>query len=438
MGIGSKFARSVVIEQYINKDPFWNSVQHNENFEELNKVRTPRESEIRNFQIEKIKDFQQKALSNKFAGMNNFIAQGNFQGLISKFESDETKEIDKAITNLVTRFNSVKYYTKGKDADSTRSENEWRNIQIRLQNMIDALKNIINKVGESTPVLESELKNLQYLFDQAGIGNKGDTEAVRQFINKAHLKKGDLLEEIGVAWIRSLRVPEIGSIKLGTVYEDTISKKTGKAEAWLIQDILAYDKKDVRLDSITVEYRVAGRPEDGYQTCTLRKLFEIIETANEKSETVHITDNTLTAIMKLNSLAIQAKSGKDQLPWNVNARTSVSICDFSNETLGLALGINRTFQLLKQLNNLDNGTQPWLIKDTSEDYQALANYGLATVMNKVLHLSERDNQYLLTAYGWKTYPERVEELFKKLGKIATIQDTVNLSSNLGPYTVNVS
>ena len=437
MGMGSKFARSVVMEQYINKDPFWNSVQHNENFEELNKVRTPREEEIRKFQLEKIKSFQQIALSNKFAGMNNF-AQGNFQELISKFESDETKEIDKAITNLVTRFNSVKYYTKGKDADSTRSEKEWHNIQIRLQNMIDALKNIINKVGESTPVLESELKNLQYLLDQAGMGNKGNIEEVRQFINKAHLKKGDLLEEIGVAWIRSLNVPEIESIRLGTVYEDTISKKTGKAEAWLIQDILAYDKEDTRLDSITVEYRIAGKPEDGYQTCTLRKLFEIIENANEKSETVHITDNTLTAIMKLNSLAIQAKSGKDQLPWNVNARTSVSICDFSNETLGLALGINRTFQLLKQLNNLDNGTQPWLIKDTSEDYQALANYGLATVMNKVLHLSERDNQYLLTAYGWKTYPERVEELFKKLGKIATIQDTVNLSSNLGPYTVNVS
>ena len=46
MGIGSKFARSVVIEQYINKDPFWNSVQHNEDFEELNNVRTPKESEI--------------------------------------------------------------------------------------------------------------------------------------------------------------------------------------------------------------------------------------------------------------------------------------------------------------------------------------------------------------------------------------------------------
>ena len=438
MGMGSKFARSVVIEQYINKDPFWNSVQHNENFEELNKVRTPRESEIRNFQVEKIKDFQQIALSNKFAGMNNFITQGNFQELISKFESDETKEIDKAITNLVTRFNSVKYYIKGKDADSTRSEKEWHNIQIRLQNMINALKNIINKVGESTPILESELKELQYLLDQAGMGNKGNTEEVRQFINKDHLKKGDLLEEIGVAWIRSLNVPEIESIRLGTVYEDTISKKTGKAEAWLIQDILAYDKEDTRLDSITVEYRIAGKPEDGYQTCTLRKLFEIIENANEKSETVHITDNTLTAIMTLNSLAIQAKSGKDQLPWNVNARTSVSICDFSNETLGLALGINRTFQLLKQLNNLDHGSQPWSIKDTSEDYQALANYGLATVMNKVLHLSEKDNQYLLTAYGWKTYPERVEELFKKLGKIATIQDTVNLSGNLGPYTVNVS
>ena len=130
MGMGSKFARSVVMEQYINKDPFWNSVQHNENFEELNKVKTPKKSNIKEFQIYKIKQFQETALSNKFKGMNNF-AQGNFQELISKFESDETKEIDKAITNLVTRFNSVKYYTKGKDADSTRSEKEWHNIQIR-------------------------------------------------------------------------------------------------------------------------------------------------------------------------------------------------------------------------------------------------------------------------------------------------------------------
>lgn len=437
MSIGSDFARSVVIEQYIDKDPFWNSVQHNENFQELNKVRTPKPGEIRKFQLEKIKQFQKTALSNKFTKMNNF-AQGNFQELISRFESDETKEIDKAITDLVTRFNSVRYYTKNENVDSKRSENEWHNIQIRLQNMINALKNVINKISTSTPILESELTKLQYLFNQAGMGNNGDIEAVRQFINKAHLEKGELLEEIGVAWIRSLNVPTIDSIRLGSVYEDTISKQTGRAKSYLLQDILAYDITDVRLDSITVDYRIAGKSGDSYQTCTLRELFKIIEKANGNSKTVHINDNTLDAIMALNSLAIQAKSGKNQLPWNVNARTSVSIWDFSNETRGLDIGINRTFQLLKQLNNLDNGVQPWLIKDTSEDYQALANYGLATVMNKVLHLSEKDNQYLLTAEGWKTYPERVEELFNKLGKIATIQDTVNLSGSLGPYTVNIS
>jgi hypothetical protein len=49
-----------------------------------------------------------------------------------------------------------------------------------------------------------------------------------------------------------------------------------------------------------------------------------------------------------------------------------------------------------------------MVKDSSDDYNALANYGLATVMNKVLHLSTEGNQYVLTPYGFMTFSARMK------------------------------
>ena len=60
----------------------------------------------------------------------------------------------------------------------------------------------------------------------------------------------------------------------------------------------------------------------------------------------------------------------------------------------------------------------------------MANYGLATVLSKILHLSsDKGNQYLLTPQGFVTYPERIEYLFNKHKSIITVSSNIKITSN---------
>lgn len=431
MGIGSDFARSVVLEQYADKNPFWNPRNYNLDISDLNSVRTPSVGEIQNFQLKKIEEFQNIAMRAKFDKLDG-ITQSNFNTLLSSFETEEDKEIDQAIENLITAYNSLYFYQVNKDE---RSNREWKNIQTRLKNVISRLEILINKFGNTSVFLEQELKDLYKAAEEAGL-KLNSSEAVNNFLKHINQLKGDTLEELGVLWLKKINAPNIESIRLGSVYLDSESKDKSKS-GQLIQDLIAYSVKspDI-LNNKMIQYRKTGEKE--YTTVSILEFFEAVENANGKNETIHITDETYDVLTRLNSLNVQAKSGKNQKPWNVNKRTSVSISEFSDEVDVLQVGINRTFNLLKSLNNLDKGQEPWLLKDVSDDYQALANYGLATVMNKVLHLSERGNQYLLTPYGFMTYPERVSQLFKTKKHIATIQGTINLTKDLDTsYKVDI-
>ena len=156
-------------------------------------------------------------------------------------------------------------------------------------------------------------------------------------------------------------------------------------------------------------------------------MFKDIEAANGQSKQIVINDNTYDVLTRLQSLNIQAKSGKNQLPWNKNKTTSVSISEYGKDNLSLS--VKATFKLLTTLNSKEKQTQPWLIKDQSSDYNALANYGLATILFKVLHLSKEGNQYLLTPYGFMTYSERMRQLLKTENYIALLQDNIILNSD---------
>ncbi len=61
----------------------------------------------------------------------------------------------------------------------------------------------------------------------------------------------------------------------------------------------------------------------------------------------------------------------------------------------------------------------------------MANYGLATVLHKILHLSNENggNQYLLTPQGFTTYPERIEYLMNKHKTAITISSSVKISND---------
>lgn len=61
----------------------------------------------------------------------------------------------------------------------------------------------------------------------------------------------------------------------------------------------------------------------------------------------------------------------------------------------------------------------------------MANYGMATILYKILHLSgeQGGNQYLLTPQGFTTYPERIQYLMNKHKTAIEISSSVTIANN---------
>jgi hypothetical protein len=55
------------------------------------------------------------------------------------------------------------------------------------------------------------------------------------------------------------------------------------------------------------------------------------------------------------------------------------------------------------------------MKKESPAYRAMADYELARSINKVLHLSQSANQYVLTPRGFVPFVTRILELYEKNG-----------------------
>ena len=435
--IGTKFARNNVIEYYSNRDPFWDPRDKSEKYSELNKVIVPTNEQIRAYQIEKIERLEKSTMQKKFKKLDP-ITKANFQGIISRFESEENAEVNAALETLVTKINGLYYVNK----EDVKSEADWKTIQARLRNVQKALQAVMtqlnapvkNQSGQPT-VLGTSLETLEQAITACNL-NSLDVSVVNGFLKTINQLKGNLLEELGVAYFRNLRVPAVDSIRLGSVYLNTDGRK-GRHSGQLIQDLMFYniDSPDL-LNNVEVEYKLPG--EDKYIKASLKQLFADIEKANGGSKQITITDETYDVITNLEQISVQAKSGKNQLPWNKNKSTSVSISEYGKDNLSLS--VKATFKLLTTLNSKEKQTQPWSIKDQSSDYNALANYGLATVLFKVLHLSEEGNQYLLTPYGFMTYSERMRQLLKTENYIALLQDNIILNSDTmtTKHTVGIS
>lgn len=427
MTLGTMFAKNNILESYVNKDPFWDPYSGTPQYSLLNQVEVPSVAMIRAYQIEKIEDFENRAFENKFQNLDN-IAKGNFNNIINSFENDESQIINQMIENFVTKMNSFYYVNRGEH----KSERDWQYLRRNLTALEEALSSLmkelsvpeINAFGMPT-VLQSTLEYIQSTLAACGV-NSLDVAAVNEFLKNVNQIKGGTLEELGVAYFRQLGVPNIGSIRLGSVYLNTDGRE-GRHKGQLIQDLIAFDMTSPSiLNDVEVEYKPVGS--DVYIKAPLSKLFADIENANGSSKQISIKDNTYDILMDLQSINIQAKSGKNQLPWNQNASTSVSIGEY-DKVDKLAISVYHTFSLLHSLNKAENGVQPWMVKDVSNDYNALANYGLATVMSKVLHLSEQGNQFVLTPFGFMTFSARMKQLLKTNNYIALIQGNVAINGN---------
>lgn len=437
MTLGTMFAKNNVLESYANKDPFWDPYSGSPQYSLLNKVVVPDATAIRAYQIEKIEEFEQAA-SVRYTKLDG-VAKGNFASVIGSFESDESQVINTMLENFVTKMNSFYYVNKG----DNKSERDWNYLRNNLKRLEQSLLSLMqqlqvpstNAFGMPT-VLQTTLEEVQSTLAACQIGSL-DVGVVNAFLKKVNQIKGDTLEELGVAYFRQLKIPNIESIRLGSVYLNT-DGRNGRHKGQLIQDLIAYNvmSPDV-LNDVEVEYRPVGS--DTMIKAPLSQLFADIERANGSSKQITITDETYDVLLKLQSINVQAKSGKNQLPWNQNASTSVSIGEY-DKVDNLALSVYHTFDLLHSLNNAETKTQPWMVKDSSDDYNALANYGLATVMSKVLHLSTEGNQYVLTPYGFMTFSARMKQLLKTNNYIALLQSNVmvNKTTMTNKYKVGIT
>jgi hypothetical protein len=232
-------------------------------------------------------------------------------------------------------------------------------------------------------VYDADLERLNRLISINSLKSFGQSEMV-SWIKDLKSIQGELVEELGTAWMAK-RIPqnlEVMPISTGKVYYT--GGKHGTAGS-LIQDILTLDISNIDIiNSLKVKYKMGDKE---YIT-TLGNFLNKMSYYNGK-EQIRIDDNLYDTLLELSVFNVQAKSGKTQLPWNtISKNTNVSIGEFSPDD-GLKVSVLRTFELLHSLDQ-EKPKDQW-VEDGSMSYNALANYGLATVLHKVLHLSEKGN-----------------------------------------------
>lgn len=345
-------------------------------------------------------------------------------------DSEQNIEIADAINRIVTNIEEFRNLTKW----SLQKDNTLRyeQAQAKLKELSAYLTFLREKVGIDSPVYSQDLERLNNLIAQNSLRSFSQSAMVSWIKNLSQIQ-GELVEELGTAWLAK-RLPsdfEVLPISTGKVYYG--GGKHGSA-GQLIQDIITVDMQNIDLlNSLQVSYKVGNQTYNH----SLAEFLRVVQTYSG-SDQIRIEDDLYSTLLDMSALNIQAKSGKNQLPWNtLSKNTNVSIGEFDTVD-GLELSVVRTFELLHTLDQ-EKPKDQW-VTDNRLEYNALANYGLATVLSKVLHLSERGNQYLLTPSGFITYPERLAQLFKTNASIVKVRGnvTINESTLSKMYAVSIS
>lgn len=420
----ANFKRNIHRE-YAGIEPFWGR------YEELNNVSVPSVSAIQEYQLAKIQMFQEAAsreAEKKNAALNALFQNDQINSLPGAVDQDVEIKLDKALTTIVGIMNGTYKSQKGKDSDY-----KYEELKVTLNYLYDAIqslnKTIVSNGGTGIP--ESYLTTVQNAMAACSIGslNSGVLDEWFKHLNKY---KGDLVEDIGVAWLSAKKIPNIMTLNTGALnYQGT---KTHKGQ--IIQDLMMLEIPELDLASIEINYKT---PDGNSVTTDLKTFIAAMEAANGEHKQIILQDAGYDTLLELSKLNIQAKAGINQKPWNTNKSTSVSIGEFGND--GMVISARRTFELLHSLDQEHQPEEDW-VENSSRDYNLLADYGLATVLFKVLHLGEGGNEYLLTPQGFVTYTDRLKYLMEK-GKGRSrihIQQPVTINNNtLGTvYTVDMT
>lgn len=366
----------------------------------------PSYSEIQAYQMSKLIEFSEKTRLHSVQSYNvNKFLQNSSNNLNEGLQHDIIhNKIIKIENNLRNQFFMGKW--SGEEKELTKDKTLLSSVHRNLQELYNLLIQISG---------EDQLIPGTYINKLSDYINKIDGSSIYDIMKNYWNLQGEILEAEGTEWFNK-RVPSNLQVRAYNV-----GKLNIKGQGQMISDILILDMSQIDLyKDIQIDFTLDGKP----YSLPLIEFLNKLETYTGTKQLV-VDDNNIGKLMSNAVMGIQAKSGKNQLPWNTGStNTWVSIKDFENIQEKIVL--DRIFQLRNTWDEFDQH-----IKTVDSAYNALADYGLATVLNKILHLGQNENSYLLTPSGFMTYEDRMAELFKnKGGKYYFHLNNVKMDHNL--------
>ncbi len=431
------------------KNRFWEDSSDGDSYDKLNNAWPPVPSPkvIHDYQMQKI--FQMNNLVLEVSGLKHeyfkeladLLIADSTSELPAQYENEQDRKINESIQKVFETISTMRKIKKGKNNSGSymSSKEQHDRMQEELKSLSSQLSRLQSTLKIKSAAYEDNLQKIENAIMTLNKMKSLNNNSFNQFWTNISQIQGDLLEELGTGWFNE-RIPKDVNLKM--VATGNISLNTSKSNrhtGQLIQDMLAIDISSADLDNVHVEYWIG---ENEHKTIPLRQFLDRIETysGNEK---IIINDNGYDAMLKLSALNVQAKSGLNQLPWNVNASTSVAISEYSPKSDDSHLSVLETFQLLYRLDT-EVPTDVWVNNsDPNGYYQALANYGLATALYKVMHIDNYEgNQLLLTPKGFMTFSQRINEIFKKhpngyISLNGQVFSNGKLNSLTTPYRVSI-
>ena len=383
-----------------------------------------------NFQRQRLADLQKVVTKNKHVELNEYILTGEINKGPSDYQAEQDQTMDEVISHIYENIDGIrKLQTKEGAIAAGKDRLNQRNHLLRQ--LHDAMVLVKEKAGLESPIYEADLQQIEKMIHS--LDTTGKAKGWNAFIKGINRFQGEILEEIGTSWFNQ-RIPKdlkVEAFSTGKVYYG--GGKHGAA-GQLIQDMLVINMGDIDiLNDTKITFSIndaAGKSVS--KTMSLNEFFNFLKEYSG-SEQIKIDDEAYDMILSAAELGIQAKSGKNQLPWNKNKSNKISISDFGED--GGDPSVKQAFILLQELKQLSSR-----VMDKSEQYNLMANYGLATCFAKFLHMGELENQYLLTRDGFVTYYDRIMQLHNEHKSIFTIsgQGGITLDENTLSTPHNVS